>query len=93
MESNVVQMGYQFNEPVSGIEAPSISTLQFFELSSTSLVLDTIKQAGDGTRSLILRFYESYGGRGVARLSRYELIALIMFFNILEFMMNEFRGL
>jgi alpha-mannosidase len=33
------------------------------------VVLDTIKMAEDGSRTIILRFYEAMGGRGVAKVS------------------------
>ncbi|KAJ3157029.1 Alpha-mannosidase 2C1 [Geranomyces variabilis] len=70
-ESKVVQAAYEFNVPlIAGIPASPIelSPCQFFKVDTDNLVLDTVKVAEDGD-GLVLRLYESCGGRGVAKLS------------------------
>ena len=66
------------------------SERQFFKVSHSNFVLDTVKVAegdlhgkgsGDGACVIVLRFYEAYGGRGVARVERsvFHLPFLLMF--------------
>jgi alpha-mannosidase len=58
---------------------------QFFTLDKRNLVLDTIKECEDlSSGVLILRLYEAYGGRGVAKLSTTLPIVKAHFCNILE---------
>ncbi|KAJ3154526.1 Glycoside hydrolase, 38 vacuolar alpha mannosidase [Geranomyces michiganensis] len=88
-ESDVVQAAYEFNVPlIAGIGAGAdveFSPRQFFKIDTANLVLDTVKVAEDGN-ALVLRLYESCGGRGVANLaidSRLK-IASAHFCNVLE---------
>ncbi|KAJ3407717.1 Glycoside hydrolase, 38 vacuolar alpha mannosidase [Chytridiales sp. JEL 0842] len=75
-ESDVVQKAYQYNSPpivrpLFNSSSESINKLtagtQFFSVDMENVVLDTVKIAedprGNGT-DLVLRFYESMGGRG-----------------------------
>jgi alpha-mannosidase len=55
------------------LDHPIMDQVSMFSLDRTNIVLDTVKRAeigGDGV-SLILRLYESMGGRGTFTLQRY----------------------
>ena len=63
-EAGVLREAVLFNAPLLGLdEAPDGS---FASVESGELVLDTIKRAEDSD-AIVLRLYEPYGGRGVAR--------------------------
>jgi alpha-mannosidase len=69
----VVQVAYQYNVPVMALDHPIMDQVSMFSLDRTNIVLDTVKRAeiaGDGV-SLVLRLYESMGGRGTFTLQRY----------------------
>jgi alpha-mannosidase len=69
-ESSVVQEGLRFNIPMHSHLVPHVDSSmpahQFFTVSPQNVVLDCVKKSEDG-QSLIVRFYEAYGGRGIAQ--------------------------
>ncbi|KAJ3071872.1 Alpha-mannosidase 2C1 [Podochytrium sp. JEL0797] len=95
LESDVVKVAYQYNEkpivhPTLVIPSALISS-DFFTVSERNFVLDTVKVAEDarvsgknGNVDVVLRFYEAYGGRGVARVDTLFNIKEASFCNILE---------
>ena len=62
-EGGVVREGVLFNAPLRWTRAGWEGS---FASVDGGLVLDTIKRA-EGSDALVLRLYEPYGGRGVAR--------------------------
>jgi alpha-mannosidase len=66
-EAGVVGEAARFDTPVLWAPPPSIGPRSWFSVDSPALVLDNVKRAEDRD-GLILRFYESLGSRGVARL-------------------------
>ncbi|KAJ3175511.1 Alpha-mannosidase 2C1 [Geranomyces variabilis] len=87
-ESDVVQAAYEFNVPlIAGIPAipADFPPCQFFKVDTANLVLDTVKVAEDGD-ALVLRLYESCGGRGAAKLSIHPKLGIdsAHFCNVLE---------
>ena len=72
LESNIVQNGHEFNCPIlpviGSLKSEFGSIESFIKCDKSNLVIDTIKMAQSG-KDLIIRFYESYGGRGIANIS------------------------
>ncbi|KAI8815849.1 family 38 glycosyl hydrolase [Fimicolochytrium jonesii] len=95
-ESNVVQAGYEFNVPLvispTPVDSASFTPRQFFSINKPNIVLDTIKiaegplsdTAKPALKTLVLRFYEAYGGRGVFKLTTSLPVASAVFCNVLE---------
>ncbi|ORY35984.1 hypothetical protein BCR33DRAFT_722459 [Rhizoclosmatium globosum] len=95
LASDVVKKAYQYNEkpivhPIM-INSSLLFNTEFFRVSESNFVLDTVKVAEDPRGSnqnenvdIVLRFYESYGGRGVARVETLFNIKEARFCNILE---------
>ncbi|KAI8613848.1 glycosyl hydrolases family 38 N-terminal domain-containing protein [Chytriomyces sp. MP71] len=96
---SVVQKGMQYNMPpiVHEMLVPwghklAMSTQNYFAVDALNLVLDTFKRVEDavaGKLEFILRFYEAYGGRGVARFTSIFKIVKASFANIMEDDCNE----
>ncbi|KAI9344608.1 galactose mutarotase-like domain-containing protein [Obelidium mucronatum] len=95
LESNVVEKAYQYNErPIvhpTLVNPSALISSEFFTVSHRNFVLDTVKVAEDprvsgkdGQVDVVLRFYEAYGGRGVARVDTLFNIKEARFCNILE---------
>ncbi|KAJ3211981.1 Alpha-mannosidase 2C1 [Entophlyctis luteolus] len=92
LESNVIETAYQYNvKPTLCLANSWTSGMdQFFAVNSRNLVLDTIKQAEDprgaedGLLDVVLRLYETYGGRGEATINSAFIIRKANFCNILE---------
>ena len=85
-ESNVVQEGLKFNNPllVHPVKAPSDFTVQeYFSVSARNVILDTVKKAED-SNDLILRLYEAYGGRGKVEIKSHMPIKKVALCNLLE---------
>ncbi len=58
MDSDVVREGYELNVPVT--EAPgSAETFSMMSVDAPNVVIDTVKQAEDGSGDIIIRLYES----------------------------------
>ncbi|RKO87791.1 galactose mutarotase-like domain-containing protein, partial [Blyttiomyces helicus] len=87
-ESDVVQKGYELNVPLlvrpTPVNPANPHITEFFSVSHPNLVLDTIKPAEDESGTLILRLYESQGGRGVAHVKSALRIVDAVFCNVLE---------
>lgn len=56
--SKVVQEGYNLNESMQ-IRRGFAKPVSFFELSDSSIILETVKPAEDGSNDIIIRLYES----------------------------------
>jgi alpha-mannosidase len=72
-KAEVVNRGYELNHPVcvfvAGTHQGSLpNSHSFIETKSQQVILDTVKQSEDGT-GLVLRMYESSGGREKVQLS------------------------
>lgn len=61
LDSNIVQQGYELNYPVL-VAAGKVGERSYFKLSSTDIILETVKLAEDGSDDMILRLYEAKGG-------------------------------
>ncbi|KAI9329640.1 galactose mutarotase-like domain-containing protein [Obelidium mucronatum] len=95
LESDVVEKAYQYNErPIvhpTLVNPSALISSEFFTVSHRNFVLDTVKVAEDprvsgkdGQVDVVLRFYEAYGGRGVAKVDTLFNIKEARFCNILE---------
>jgi alpha-mannosidase len=59
------------------MDPASIFDQQFFSVTKSNIVIDTIKVAEDPQGlELVIRMYEAYGGRGQCKLVRYNLIMI-----------------
>lgn len=68
-DSGIVQSAYNFNYPLRMSRQASSGKLNHFTIEGgKNVVLDTIKIAEDSTDSIVLRYYETLGGRGRAKL-------------------------
>lgn len=69
-QSGIVRRGYEFNYPLRLSRRPmeSVSLDHFGIEGDQNVVLDTIKLAED-SESVVLRYFESLGGRGRAKLT------------------------
>ena len=69
-EGGVVERGLAFNYPLLAFGGTSAQgTGQWFSLDGPGVVLDTVKLAEDRDDAVVVRLYESLGGRGEATLS------------------------
>ncbi|KAI8620662.1 galactose mutarotase-like domain-containing protein [Chytriomyces sp. MP71] len=95
LESDVVKVAYQYNiKPIvhpTLVNPSALVSADYFTVSKPNLVLDTVKLAEDprvtghnGQVDVILRFYEAYGGRGVANVKTLFNVKEAKFTNILE---------
>jgi alpha-mannosidase len=57
-ECNVVQEAYELNSPVL-VRSGKAGEVSIFQLDAPNIILETVKPAEDGSRDVILRFYES----------------------------------
>jgi alpha-mannosidase len=80
-EAGVVAEGLRFNAPLRWTHGASETS--FASVDDPNLVLDTIKR-GERSDALVLRLYEAYGGRGVARVRLAGPIARARLANALE---------
>ncbi|TPX58087.1 hypothetical protein PhCBS80983_g03399 [Powellomyces hirtus] len=86
-ESDVVQAGYEYNVPllVGSPTSSAITPSQYFKVDQKNIVLDTIKVAEDASgKDIIVRMYESSGGRGVVKLTTTLPVRSCHYCNILE---------
>ncbi|XP_072290923.1 alpha-mannosidase 2C1 [Eucyclogobius newberryi] len=61
-ESSVIQCAYNMNCPLRPLQcSPQTGPWRTFSVSSAAVVLETIKQAEEQSRTLVLRLYESHG--------------------------------
>ncbi|KAJ3122321.1 Alpha-mannosidase 2C1 [Nowakowskiella sp. JEL0407] len=87
--SNVVQLAAEFNTPIMTSFAPISKPfdVRYFSLpENTSIVLDTVKPAEDFAQSgdIVLRFYESLGGRGRVKVETFMLFKSAWICNVME---------
>jgi alpha-mannosidase len=72
VQSTVVAEAARLNQPVVAIastNAASVSTAGAVASSNPAVVITAVKQAQDGSGDMVLRCYESTGGRASARLT------------------------
>ncbi|KAJ3260214.1 Alpha-mannosidase 2C1 [Chytriomyces hyalinus] len=95
LESDVVKVAYQYNiKPITHptlVNPSALASADYFTVSEPNFVLDTVKVAEDarvsgqnGQVDVILRFYEAYGGRGVANVKTLFNIKEAKLCNLLE---------
>ena len=84
-DAGVIEEGYRFNQPVitAVTSADAGSSRSFFGISSSSVVIDTVKKAED-TNDIIVRLYEAHGKRGTVRLTSALPIQAATICNLLE---------
>lgn len=80
-EAGVVAEARRFNAPLRWTDG--IGDSPFAEVDDANLILDTIKRA-ERSETLVLRFYEAHGGRGVARVRLAQAATSARFANALE---------
>jgi alpha-mannosidase len=88
-ESDVVQEGLRFNAPLITriVPKPKAEVLlkPLFELENApNVILDAVKRAEDDDKAIIVRMYEAYGGRTVARLKTSLPVKQAVLTNLLE---------
>ncbi len=83
-EADVVGEAYRFNVPLllAETEAPQTQA-SFFSVNQPSVVIDTVKKAED-SEALIVRLYESHGGRCRVKLSSPSEVKSAALCNLLE---------
>jgi len=97
--SNLARVGYNFNTPILSFPSSTVvdETLLnqvLFSVDANSIILDTFKRSEDGNE-IVIRLWESMGGRGTARLSSKFKINSVVRTNLLEeesFLGKKFRG-
>jgi alpha-mannosidase len=88
-ESDVVNVAYEFNTgPIFKVtnksQADSLNSSSLFALDGTpNVILETVKQSEEGSDTVI-RFFESLGGRGHAKISSAIKFSKVVRVNILE---------
>ncbi len=65
VQSDVVRQGLELNVPVK-VMPGTAEAFSAFAVESESVILDTVKQAEDGSKDLVLRLYESKKAAGKA---------------------------
>ncbi len=69
VDSNVIDQAYAFNLPlVIGTTQAEATSMNLFSVDQSNVVIETVKKAED-SNALIVRLYESHGGRGAVTLS------------------------
>ncbi|XP_063403459.1 alpha-mannosidase 2C1-like [Mytilus trossulus] len=73
-EAGVIQQAYDLNCPLFTTEVQgevSSTSQSYFKVDNSQIILETVKMCEDQTKdkTLVLRLYESYGGKGKAVLS------------------------
>jgi len=82
--AGVVREAAAFNQPLRVVPGSAgLAAASFFRLDRPGLVLDTVKKAED-SGALVLRCYETFGGRGVARLTSPLPVRRVWRCNLLE---------
>lgn len=61
-ESGVIQEAYNFNEPLLVRPVPVPEPRSFFAVNKSAVIIETVKKAEDSD-DVIVRLYESHGGR------------------------------
>ena len=83
-EAGVIAEGYRFNVPMlifqSGITNASAP---FMAVDQPSVVIETVKKAEDGN-DLVIRMYESHGGRCPVHLTSWLPVKKAAFCNLIE---------
>jgi alpha-mannosidase len=87
-EAGVIAEGYRFNVPLLLARSTRAQAGPFFEVDQPAVVIDTVKKAED-SRELILRLYESFGGRWPVRLKSSLPVISAVRCNLLEEEVSE----
>jgi len=83
-EAGVIREAYNLNVPLFVRDGSSHVSDSFFEVSGTdAVILDTIKKAED-SNNVILRLYESFGGKARANIRSPLNVEQVSIVNILE---------
>jgi alpha-mannosidase len=87
-EGGVIRHGYQFNEPLHVFQATGRGRpkeLSYFTVDSANIIIEVIKKAEDTfDNSVVVRMWESFGGRGRATLTSHFPIKRVVKVNLLE---------
>ncbi|XP_068702429.1 alpha-mannosidase 2C1-like [Montipora foliosa] len=70
--SGVIQHAYNFNQPISVVSGKICSDFKsksFFSIDNRAVILEAVKKADSIASAVVVRLYESFGGRARARLS------------------------
>jgi len=63
-ESGTIQQAYNFNVPLLTRQlCVSEVAKSFFSVDNQSIIIETVKRAEDNDKEIVLRLYESHGGR------------------------------
>ena len=90
-DAGVIQEGYRFNVPLMVIPVTNLeSPVSYFEVDHQSVIIDTIKKSEDGD-SIIVRLYESFGGRRTIQFSSLLPVNCISRCNLLEESYQELK--
>ncbi|XP_065655728.1 alpha-mannosidase 2C1 isoform X2 [Hydra vulgaris] len=84
-EANVIHRAYEFNNPLQIVgQKTEIVSLSLFSVDHPGVVLETVKMSEDQSGNVILRFYESFGGKEKTQVKSYYPLSSICRCNILE---------
>jgi len=83
-QANIIRESFNFNVPlIVTNNLPSSAPCSFFEVDRNSVIIEAVKKAEDGS-DVIIRIYESFGGRCSFRLKSYLPFKSVRFCNMLE---------
>lgn len=86
-EQGLIREAYNFNVPLLVQSLPSSlgqKEASFFQVDQNAMVIDTVKRAEDNPRELIVRLYESHGGKCQFRFSSTLSVTSVELCNMLE---------
>lgn len=86
-DSGLIQHACNFNNAINVTRAKlssEVRSLSFFQVTNPAVILETVKKAEDGTKALILRAYESFGGHNSTRIASTLKIEKVIRCNLLE---------
>ncbi len=92
-KANVMQKGYEFNYPLTAVTG-SIhdgilpSKHSFIEISPANMIITALKKAEDSDNDLVLRFYETEGTTGKAKIKLSPLMGIDAIYKI-DLLENE----
>jgi len=88
-DSHVIQRAYEFNNPLRTMRCNKMTIgatceLSLFQVDAPNVILDAIKLAEDGTKSIVLRLYETFGSRSAVTVTSYYSFDQVVRTNLLE---------
>lgn len=83
LDSDVIHQAYELNAPVTGLSG-GCARDSYIKISDENVIVETLKQAQDGSNDIILRIYESKHASGNISIRLPEDICAVYVANMLE---------